>query len=353
MADENKDDKTEQASQRRLRSAWDEGQIPQGRDVVMAAAVAAGIGALVMSGHAFSDSLVALVSETLRALPDPDPMVVRPQASRPALIAFAICAAATLAGAAAGLAQTKGNVWPNLAVPDLSRLTQGARLKRLVSREMLADLGLSFVKVMALSAVLWHVARADFLTLGKLILAPPGAMLEGAFAPLARGATKVVVTLIVLAGVELAVARRRYSARMKMTRDEAKREYREEEGDPLLRSRRRRRHRDLAKGHARIEVPKADALIVNPTHIAIAVRYRKDEGKAPRVTAKGKGELAEHMRDLARSNGIPIVEDIALARLLWKRVKVGREVPAETYRAVAAILAFVYRITGRSQGLAA
>jgi flagellar biosynthesis protein FlhB len=89
---------------------------------------------------------------------------------------------------------------------------------------------------------------------------------------------------------------------------------------------------------------------VNPTHVAIALRYRKDEGRAPRVTAKGKGALAEYMRDLARENGIPIVQDIPLARLLYRKVKVGKEIPAATYKAVAAVLAFVYRMTGRRAG---
>ena len=101
------------------------------------------------------------------------------------------------------------------------------------------------------------------------------------------------------------------------------------------------------KGQAKVEVPRADAVIVNPTHVAVAVRYRRDEGKAPRVTAKGKGELAEHMRELARSNGVPIVQDIPLARALHRRVKVGREVPADLFKGVAAVLAFVYRVTGR------
>ncbi len=94
-------------------------------------------------------------------------------------------------------------------------------------------------------------------------------------------------------------------------------------------------------------MPRADALVVNPTHIAIAIRYRRDEGRAPRVTAKGKGALAELMRDLARENAVPIVQDIPLARLLYRKVKVGREIPAQTYKAVAAVLAFVYRVTGR------
>ena len=88
-------------------------------------------------------------------------------------------------------------------------------------------------------------------------------------------------------------------------------------------------------------------VVVNPTHIAIALRYRAGEDKAPRVTAKGKGEKAEKMRELAREHGIPIVENIPLARLLYRKVKVGRSVPAETFKAVAAILAFVYRALGR------
>jgi len=135
-----------------------------------------------------------------------------------------------------------------------------------------------------------------------------------------------------------------------MTKDEAKRENKDQEGDPLIRGQRRKRHREMVRNQARVEVPRADALIVNPTHVAIAIRYRRDEGRAPRVTAKGKGELAEYMRGLARENGIPICEDIPLARLLYRKVKVGREIPAQTYKAVAAVLAFVYRITRRQPG---
>jgi flagellar biosynthesis protein FlhB len=123
---------------------------------------------------------------------------------------------------------------------------------------------------------------------------------------------------------------------------------REDEGDPHIKAARKRRHRELVKKNAIAETRRADALIVNPTHIAIAVRYRKDEGGAPRVVAKGKGVLAEAMRDVARSGGIPIVKDIPLARLLYRKVKVGGQVPADTFKAVAAILAFVYRLTGRT-----
>ncbi len=126
-----------------------------------------------------------------------------------------------------------------------------------------------------------------------------------------------------------------------------KREMKEDEGDPLIRGARKRRHREIVRRNALAESKKADVLIVNPTHIAIAVRYRKDQDRAPRVLAKGKGVLAEAMREVARSSGIPIIQDIPLARLLFKKVKSGGTVPADTYKAVAAVLAVVYRMTQR------
>ena len=136
-----------------------------------------------------------------------------------------------------------------------------------------------------------------------------------------------------------------------MTIDEVKREIKEDMGDPMIRGRRKQKAREIAQNRVGVEVPKADALIVNPTHIAIAIRYERGTDNAPRVTAKGKDNVADLMRKLARENSIPIVKDVPLARLLYKKVKVGKTVPAETYKAVAAVLAFVYRVTGRLPGM--
>jgi flagellar biosynthetic protein FlhB len=152
---------------------------------------------------------------------------------------------------------------------------------------------------------------------------------------------------VILAGADLALTRYRFTGRLKMTKEEIKREYKEEEGDPQYKGQRKRRHREIIRGNFAHEVPKADVVVVNPTHIAVVLRYRPGEDRAPKLTAKGKGVKAENIRDLARQHGIPIVENIALARLLFKKVKVGRTVPAETFKAVAAILAFVYKAMGR------
>jgi flagellar biosynthesis protein FlhB len=268
--------------------------------------------------------------------------------SRPLFITLAVAASVALGASVALAAQTRLGTWARLALPDPKRVFGGARLGRLFRKEMLVDLLFTAVKVVTLVYAVWSAFHDDFLTLPRMLQQSAATQLQSAFAPLAHGFVRILAAVGLLAGLDLALTRYRYQGRMKMTKEEAKRDYREEEGDPMIRSRRRRRHHELAKGHARVEVPRADALVVNPTHVAVAIRYRPGQDAAPRVTAKGKGRLAEIMRELAREHGIPIIEDIPLARLLYRRVKVGRAVPAETYRAVAAILAFVYRVLGRN-----
>src|SRR5690606_19779248 len=157
-----------------------------------------------------------------------------------------------------------------------------------------------------------------------------GQLVGSVFAPLARTLPWIAAALLLVAGADLAVTRVRFAARMRMTKEELKREHREEEGDPLLRGQRRRRHREMAKARVTAEVPLADVLVVNPTHLAVAVRYRRGKDRAPRITAKGKGQLAEIMRDLARASGVPIVQDVTLARLTYRRMYGAADLPFET-----------------------
>jgi flagellar biosynthesis protein FlhB len=252
-------------------------------------------------------------------------------------------------GVAFTFVQTRAHLWDEKAMPDLSRVFSAERITRLVSKDFAVDLLVGTVKVVAIVAACWGVLRGEFLTLGRLGHSGPAEQLGAMFAGLSKITVRSIALLIVFAGADFALTRWRYRKRHMMTKDEVKREVKEDEGDPQIKGQRKRRHRELVRKNAMAETKRADALIVNPTHIAIAIRYRKDEGGAPKVLAKGKGALAENMREIARSMGIPIVQDIPLARLLYKKVKVGGSVPAETYKAVAAVLAFVYRITGRSQ----
>jgi flagellar biosynthesis protein FlhB len=351
MADDRQEERTEQPSDRRMREAREEGRVPIGRDAVTWASFALTVMALGYAGPGLAKALTMALTESIRAAGRHD---VFPVAAwqKPLVLGLGVAAAAAAGAIAASVAQTQGGLWTNLVTPDLSRLGQG-RFTRLFSGETAADLGLACVKVLALGGTLWWALHDDFVTLGALAHLPPGQMLADFASRLSHAAIPVLLTAAALAGLDLAVTRRRFFAGMRMTRDELKREMKEEEGDPLIRQRRRARHRELAKGSARKEVPRADVVVVNPTHVAVAIRYRRGESKAPLVLCKGKGSYAENIRDLARQHGIPIVEDIWLARLLYKKVKVGREVPAETYKAIASILAFVYRRTGRAARAAA
>jgi flagellar biosynthesis protein FlhB len=347
------EDKSEAASQKRLDKAFEEGNVPLGRDFNAVLGFAAGTMALMAVGGSLRDSLVRLVAasaEGLGAGSLSSPRALLPLITRPLMIAGSACLAAAAAGGIAYAAQTRGRIWPHLVMPDLTRVFSGGKLGKLFSKQTVLDLALSLVKLLTVGWACWSTLRADFLTLPRLLFARPDVQFAMLFSPLAKGAVKVLTVMAFWAGVDIALQHLRFRKRMKMTKEEAKREYKEEDGDPMIKGRRRRKHRELSKGRAVLEVPRADALIVNPTHVAIAIRYRLGEAAAPRVTAKGKGQLAEYMRDLARENGIPIVENIALARLLYRRVKVGRAVPAETYKAIAAVLAYVYRLTGRSAG---
>jgi flagellar biosynthesis protein FlhB len=348
MADESRDDRNEPASPRRLQKAREDGEVPMARDAAMLASIAAGSLFLLACGPSLRDRLVALVRASGTAIATGRTRDLLPMVMLPAGQVAGACLAAAAAAAVALAAQTRGGFWPELALPNFKRVFGGGRLGRLFKKEVVTDLGVALVKILTLVAALWSSFRDDFVTLPALLYADTEGQLRALFHPLAHGLVKILAALAVAAGVDLAVAHLRFRKRMMMTKEEARREHREEEGDPMLRSRRRRRHREIIKGQFAVEVPRADALLVNPTHIAVALRYRPGEDRAPRVTAKGKGHLAELMRELARDNGVPIVENVLLARLLYRRVKVGRAVPAETFKAVAAVLAFVYRVLGRS-----
>jgi flagellar biosynthetic protein FlhB len=349
MADDSAaEDRTEHASSRRLQHAQEEGNIAVSRDVSLVAAVAVGGWTLVLAAPGIRDSLVELVRQAAQTVGTGHPRDLAPAMTRPALLGLQVCLAVALAAALSFLVQTRGGFWPQLALPRFDRVIGGGRLGRMFRKDLPIDVGMTLVKTATLGWALWAAFRDGFLTLPRMVGINTTALLPALFGPLAGGLARIVAALVVVAGADLALTRFRFSKKMMMTKEEAKREYREEEGDPLIRSRRRRKHRDLAKGRVAVDVPRADVLLVNPTHVAVALRYRPEESRAPIVLAKGKGELAEIMRDLARSNGIPIVEDIPLARMLYKRVKVGKAIPADTFKAVAAILAFVYRVIGRN-----
>jgi flagellar biosynthetic protein FlhB len=138
-----------------------------------------------------------------------------------------------------------------------------------------------------------------------------------------------------------------YNKQLRMTKQEAKEEYKEKEGDPQIKARVRAVQREMARKRMMEAVKKADAIVTNPTHIAVAIVYEKNSMAAPKVIAKGADFLAERIKKVAVEAGVPLVENVALARTLFKTVKVGQYVPRALYQAVADVLAYVYRLKGK------
>ncbi|MCA2981757.1 MAG: EscU/YscU/HrcU family type III secretion system export apparatus switch protein [Myxococcaceae bacterium] len=346
--DDDQEQRTEDPSERRLAQAFEEGDVALSREAVVLGGFIAGCLALVSLAPSIARALQTLIGESLRLAPTTPfsalPSLVAPLAFPIATVVVVVAAT----GIALTFAQTRAHLWEDKAAPDFERLFSPERLTHFVSKQFLQDLAFSIVKLVAVGGVLWTSLHDEFLTLPKLLQAAPGVQLAGILAPLSKVLVRLLLLFAALAGADFALTRWRYRKKHMMTREELKREVKEDEGDPLIRGARRRKHRELVRRNAVAETKRADALLVNPTHIAIALRYRKDEDAAPRVLAKGKGVLAEAMRDAARGAGIPIVQDIPLARLLYRKVKTGGQVPRETFKAVAAVLAFVYRITGKT-----
>ncbi len=194
--------------------------------------------------------------------------------------------------------------------------------------------------------VAWHVIEGAFPTLMRLTRAP----LSGSVATLIDVVTRLALwsalALAVLTALDFMHSWWRHEQSLKMSRQELKEELHQQEGNPRIKARQRARAREMLKRSIRKEVKTADVIVTNPTHVAVALRYRPSEG-APVVVAKGYDEVAQFIKELAREHAIPTVENVPLARSLAERVKAGRAIPVDLYGAVAEVLALVYRLKNR------
>jgi flagellar biosynthetic protein FlhB len=280
-----------------------------------------------------------------------DPERVWPLLARSLLETGRALAPFLLATGLVGIAAVVGQIGWTLnaerALPDPARLSPAQGAKRVFSAHGAANLVKAVVKIAAALGIGYVVVRR----VSEAAVAAPGMTVEHILAFAGDGLHQLFLVLALvlgaLAGLDYLWQRWRHEQDLRMTRHEVREEQRESEGDPQVRMRFRRAHRELARRRMLADVRDADVVLTNPTHVAVALRYRAEEGAAPRVLAKGAGELAARIREAARAAGVPIVERRALARALFKSVKVGAEIPPALYRAVAEILAYIYALRGR------
>lgn len=231
--------------------------------------------------------------------------------------------------------------------PSWSKLSPWRGLRALVDARGAVRLGMSLGKVVLVAAVAVQSIWTDLPRLIALANLEVTAMLGAAGRLVFLLAVKLAALLLVLALIDYGLQRWNRERDLRMTKQEVKEELRRMEGDPLVKQRRARVARQLSLQRIKHAVPKADVVVTNPTHFAVALQYQSKSMRAPKVVAKGADFLAHRIRQIAIAEGVPIVERKELARGLYYAVDIGQEIPPQFYGPVAEILAYVYRLAGR------
>jgi len=248
-------------------------------------------------------------------------------------------------GVAAGLLQTQFLFSTKGLIPDLAVLNPAQGLSRIFSLRTLVELLKSLLKL----GLIGYVAYRDFMATIPAVPNLLGQSISSGTAFIAEKSVSALQTigagLFALGALDYGYQYWEYRKSLRMTKQEIKQEFREQEGSPELRQRQRQRAREMAmRRKALKDVPLADVVVTNPTHYAVAIKYDPKEGSAPKVLAKGADLLAQRMKIIAKENDVPTVENRTLARTLYNTVEVGQLVPPELYQAVAEVLAFVYNL---------
>jgi flagellar biosynthesis protein FlhB len=350
MADTENEDRTERASERRLQEAREKGEIPRSRDLSGAMVVLAGA-SMLLSGSAtmfahmqriygmgLGYSREALFSDHLMT------RVLSGVLGEMLGLLTPIFAATLLAAIGSSVLIGGFNFSTEALVPKFERLDPIAGFGRLFSLNGLIELGKSLIKVIFIGGALALLLRHDedaVMATGKEAI---GAGVGQALSLVAHAALLFAVVLGVIGGIDAIWQRFDYERQHRMSKQEVKDEHKDTDGNPQLKGRIRQMQHQIARRRMIQEVPKADVIVVNPTHFAVALRYDDARMRAPRVVAKGVDVLAQQIRLVADAHRIPLVEAPPLARALYATTDLGQEIPAALYVAVAQILAYVYQL---------
>jgi len=343
-------EKTEQPTQQRLKKAKREGQIGRSQDIGAWFGMLAASIMLPRTLSAAIDHARQLMAKVPEVIQNPDPTLalhmLKDAAMSAAWAVLPLAGTLMAVGIAAAGAQGGIRVATKLFIPKFSRLNPLPGIKKMFGPQALWEAAKALVKTSVLAAVLYTTTKGvvpTLMTAGRLPLSALLATVKDATIGLVRAAA---VAGIVMAAADYFVVRRRTNKQLRMTKEEVKQENKNAEGDPLVKAQIRARQMAMARNRQMADVPTADVVLVNPTHVAVALRYEPTKG-APRIVAKGQGPVATKIRELAAEHRVPMVQDVPLARALHGGCDVGAEIPAEFYAAVAKVLAFVMSLKAR------
>jgi flagellar biosynthetic protein FlhB len=350
VANEEAQERTEQATPKRLEEARKKGQIPRSRDLSAAAVTLAGGLALYMMGGQITGDLYALMRRSLTISRDQalDSAQMLPALGTAAAEGFFACmpvlGVILLAALLAPLALGGWSFSTEALMPQFSRLNPLEGVKRIFAMKNIVELIKALAKfgVVAVVAVivLWNDA-AELLSLGR---EPTAAGIGHAVTLSGKALLALSAGLLIIAGIDVPFQLWQYAKQMRMTKQEIREEYKESEGSPEVKGRIRQMQQEIARRRMMQDVPKADVVVTNPTHFAVALRYDDKRMRAPIVVAKGADAIAARIREVATEHSVPIFEAPPLARVLYRNVDIGAEIPSSVYVAVAQVLTYVFQL---------
>ena len=358
MAEADAEERTESATPKRLEEARKRGQIPRSRDLSTAAVMLAGGAGLYYVGGGMGGSLAELMRRYLslsrvQALNSEQVLPALRGAFAEGLVAcIPLFGIIVLAALLAPLALGGWSFSTSALMPQFNRLNPLSGFKRIFAMQSVMELIKAIAKFTVVGVVAYIVLRntmAEMLGLGQ---EPLREAIAHAFKLTGQGLLWVSLGLLLIAGVDVPLQLWQYAKQLKMTREEVRQEMKESEGSPEVKGRIRQMQQEIASRRMMQEVPQADVIITNPTHFAVALRYDDKRMRAPVVVAKGVDEVAARIREVAAEHSVPLFEAPPLARMLFRNVDLGQEVPASLYVAVAQVLSYVFQLrTAKREGL--
>lgn len=349
---EDKEGKTEPATPRRRQEAWDAGNFAKSHDLTSAVILLTGLLLIRFTGQTIvvqlSDMLKALLGNNYWA--DQSELIdnsLRLAAKPVIIIMWPILLTMLVTAFLVNVMQIGLRFTTKPLMPNLAKLNPIAGLSRLFGGQNVYQLTMNLVKLVVVIGVSYSRIRNDM----PQVLRLPGIdfpqnMIVGFGLVLDLG-QRIAIALLILAILDWIYRKWKFERDIRMSKQEIKDEAKSMEGDPEVKGRRRALARKMILQRIHSDVPRADVVVTNPTHLAIALKYDPETMKAPRVVAKGADYLALRIRQVAIAHSVPLVERKSLAQALYKSVEVGQEVPPEFYQAIAEILSYVYEIAGQ------
>ncbi|XAH23051.1 flagellar biosynthesis protein FlhB [Xylophilus sp. GW821-FHT01B05] len=344
------------ATEQKLRQARQDGQVSRSRDLAHLAVLGSGAVAVMVLMPVVFDRLKLALSRQLvfNATTLQDPANMLHQLRDLSLVGLlAALAFAVIVGATAMLSTVAAGGWVSSlkpVMPDFNRINPLAGLGRLFSKQQLANVSKLCLLTCILALVSWSYLRSSVQRVASLVLQPSTMAMQDLGNWLVTGVSLLLLVVFAAAVLDVPLQAFFHRSRLKMSHQEVKQEHKNSEGSPEVKNKLRQRQREVSQRRSISNVPKADFVLMNPTHYAVALKYDEKTMGAPQVIAKGADLLAMRIREVAKSHDVPVLQSPMLARALYAHAELDQAIPSALYAAVAQVLAYVYRMKAALRG---